>query len=289
MRGDVVQLMDDDLFEKMKLMLVMLGRSQHTVDIYLRYARHFAAFHGRSPRDLGEPEVAAWFQHLLVEKHSEVDLMRGHIAAVKFLYVRVLGRLDVVGWVPCPKKRKRLPTILSCEDVVALIEAAPSLRMRAFIEAGYGAGLRISEVRQLKPGDIDSQRGVLYLRETKGRKDRIAPLPERLLHTLRAYWCAYRPLGPWMFPGRPNSRPITRQAIYEDFRDTLFAAKMTRAVKFHSLRHAFATHLLEEGVDLRTIQEMLGHAWLSSTQVYTHVRADRMVAVGSPLDRLPGS
>lgn len=282
--------MDTDLFEKMKLMLAMLGRSQHTIDIYLRYAHHFAAFHqGRSPRDLGEPEVRAWFQHLLVEKHAEVELMRGHIAAVKFLYVRVLGRLDVVSWVPCPKKRKRLPTILAHEDISALIAAAPSLRMRAFIEAGYGAGLRVSEVRRLKPGDIDSKRGVLYLRETKGRKDRIAPLPERLLHTLRAYWCEYRPPGPWLFPGRPNTQPITRQAIYEDFRDTLLAAGMTRAIKFHALRHAFATHLLEEGVDLLTIQEMLGHAWLSSTQVYAHVRTDRMVAVGSPLDRLPGA
>lgn len=289
MRGDVVPVMDDDLFNKMRLMLEMLGRSQHTVDIYLRYARHFAAFHKRSPRDLGEAEVAAWFQHLLVEKHSEVDLMRGHIAAVKFLYARVLGRLDVVGWVPCPKKRKRLPTILDQADITALIEAAPSLRMRAFIEAGYGAGLRISEMCRLKAGDIDAKRGVLYLRETKGRKDRIAPLPERLLFTLRSYWSEYRPKGPWLFPGMSKLRPITRQAIYLDFHDTLIAAGMTRKVKFHSLRHAFATHLLEEGIDLLTIQEMLGHAWLSSTQVYAHVRADRMIAVGSPLDRLPGT
>lgn len=277
--------MEAELASKMRLQLELLGRSPCTVREYLRYATQFSEFHDRSPRKLGEKDMREWFRHLLVEKQAEPDLFRVHVAAVKFLYIHVLKRPNVVAWVPYPKKRKRLPTILSLEEVSALIAAAPSLRMRAFIEAGYGAGLRISEVRRLKPEDIDSKRGVLYLRRTKGRKDRIAPLPARLLSTLREYWLDVRPRGPWLFPGRLQA-PISLGAIYADFHRTKLAAGVTRGVVFHSLRHAFATHLLEEGVDLLTIQEMLGHAWLSSTECYAHVRTDRMLTVGSPLDRL---
>ena len=276
-----------DLAEKMKVKLQLKGRSKNTVDAYMRYARAFVRFHMRSPTEMGEQEVRSWLQHLLVEKHAEPDLMRGHIAAVRFLYIGVLERPEVVSWVPWPKKVKRLPSIMSIQEVAALIEAAPTLRMRAFIMAGYGAGLRVSEVRQLRVQDIDSKRGVLFIHQTKGRKDRMAVLPTRLLETLRAYWKLARPAEPWLFPGQSKTQPITRQAIYQQFDQTVTAAGITRRIKFHSLRHAFATHLLEEGIDILTIQEMLGHAWVASTMLYLRVRVDRMLAVGSPLDRLP--
>lgn len=276
-----------DLADKMKLKLELLGRSKHTVDSYMRYASGFVRFHMRSPVEMGEPEVRAWLRHLMVEKRAEPDLLRCHIAAVKFLYIQVLGRLEPVSWIPWPKKLRRLPSVLSLGEVSAIIEAAPNLRSRAFIEAGYGAGLRISEICTLRIEDVDTKRGILFLRAAKGRKDRIAPLPERLLFTLRAYYRATRPAGPWMFPGKPKHNAIQRQSVYEEFRAALAGAKLTRAVKFHSLRHAFATHLLEEGVDIATIQSMMGHAWVSSTHVYLHVRTDRIRAVGSPLDRLP--
>lgn len=276
-----------DLADKMKLKLQLLGRSKHTVDTYMRYASGFVRFHMRSPLEMGEPEVRAWLRHLMVEKKAEPDLLRCQIAAVKFLYIQVIGRLEPVSWIPWPKKIRRLPSVLSLGEVSSLIDAAPSLRTRAFIEASYGAGLRITEICNLRIEDVDSKRGVLFLRSTKGRKDRIAPLPERLLLTLREYYRAVRPAGPWMFPGKPKHNPIQRQSVYEGFRIALAVAKLTRAVKFHSLRHAFATHLLEEGVDIVTIQSMMGHAWVSSTQVYLHVRTDRILAVGSPLDRLP--
>lgn len=277
------------LADKMKLTLELLGRSKHTVDAYLRYARKFVEFHRRSPEDMGEPEVQAWMEHLIVEKQAKAELLRVHIAAVKFLYIHVVGRPQVVNWLPSPKKRRKLPSVLSLGEVNRLIEAAPNLRSRAFIEAAYGGGLRISEICTLRIEDIDSKRGVLHLRDCKGSKDRIAPLPARLLTTLREYYRATRPGGPWLFPGRPKDHPIRRQSVYEEFRIALAAAGLTRQVKFHSLRHAFATHLLEEGVDIVTIKEMMGHAWMTSTQHYLHVRTDRILAVGSPLDRLPAT
>lgn len=276
-----------DLADKMRLKLELLARSKHTINAYMRYAAGFVRFHMRSPREMGEPEVRAWLQHLMVVKHAEPDLLRCQIAAVKFLYIQVLGQPEVVSWIPWPRKLRKLPSVLSLEEVSTLIAAAPNLRSRAFIEAAYGGGLRISEICELQVADVDSKRGILHLRATKGRKDRIAPLPERLLLTLREYYRVTRPAGPWMFPGKPKDHPIRRQSVYEEFRIALAGAKLTRAVKFHSLRHAFATHLLEEGVDIATIQAMMGHAWVSSTHLYLHVRTDRILAVGSPLDRLP--
>ena len=276
-----------ELADKMKLQLELKGRSPHTVSAYLRYARRFAAFHKRSPRDMGEPEVRAWLSHLLDERKARPDLLRVHVAAIYFLYEDVLGRPEVVSWVPWPKNVRRLPQILSFEEVNALLEHAATPRMRVMIMAGYGAGLRITEACRLRVQDIDSKRGLLFLHATKGNKDRVAPLPQRLLVELRAWWRATRPEGPYLFPGRVASEPITRQAVNVQFVETVRASGITRKVVYHSLRHAFATHLLEEGIDLMTIQEMMGHANLSTSLRYMRVRVDRIRAVGSPLDRLP--
>jgi integrase/recombinase XerD len=276
-----------DLLDKMELQLALKGRSPATVSAYLRYARAFEAFHGCSPDEMGEPEVRAWLAHLMEEKKARPDLLRVHIAALRYLYGEVLGRPDVVAWVPWPRKVKRLPKILSHAEVNALLDAAVSPRMRVMIMAGYGAGLRITEACSLRIEDVDSKRGLLFLHKTKGNKDRVAPLPQRLLLELREWWRLMRPPGPWLFPGRDRSRHITRQAVNIQFIRTKQAAGVTREVVFHSLRHAFATHLLEEGVDLLTIQELLGHVNLTTSLRYMRVRVDRIKAVGSPLDRLP--
>ena len=278
-----------ELADKMKLQLELKGRSPHTVSAYLRYARKFAAFHGRSPREMGEPEVRQWLSHLMEERKSQPDLLRVHIAALNFLYGEVLGRPDVVAWVPWPRKAKRLPQILTQQEVSTLIDRAVTPRMRVMIMAGYGAGLRITEACRLRVQDVDSKRGLLFLHATKGNKDRVAPLPHKLLMALRAWWFGTRPEGPYLFPGRRPSRPVTRQAVNCQFMETVKASGITRRVTFHSLRHAFATHLLEEGIDLLTIQEMLGHMQLTTSLKYMHVRVDRILTVGSPLDRLPSS
>ena len=275
-----------ELADKMKLQLELKGRSPYTVSAYIRYARKFAAFHMRSPRELGEPEVRSWLSHLMEERKARPDLLRVHVAALNFLYCEVLGRPEVVSWVPWPKNVRRLPQILSFEEVNALIAHAVTPRMRVMILAGYGAGLRITESCRLRVQDIDSKRGLLFLHATKGNKDRVAPLPQRLLVELREWWKQTRPAGPWLFPGR-NGQPITRQAVNVQFVETVKASGITRKVVYHSLRHAFATHLLEEGVDLMTIQELMGHANLTTSIRYMRVRVDRIRAVGSPLDRLP--
>ncbi len=278
-----------ELADKMKLQLELKGRSPHTVSAYLRYARRFAAFHKRSPREMGEPEVRAWLSHLMEERKSRPDLLRVHVAAINFLYEEVLGRPEVVSWVPWPKNVKRLPQILSHDEVNALLQHAVTPRMRVMIMAGYGAGLRITEACRLRVEDVDSKRGLLFLHATKGNKDRVAPLPARLLGELRQWWRATRPAGPWLFPGKDPSQPITRQAVTVQFVETVKASGVTRKVVFHSLRHAFATHLLEEGIDLMTIQELLGHVNLTTSLRYMRIRVDRILAVGSPLDRLPST
>lgn len=276
-----------ELADKMKLQLELKGRSPHTVSAYLRYARRFAAFFMRSPRELGEPELRKWLSHLMEERKARPDLLRVHIAAVSFLYEEVLRRPEVVSWVPWPSNVKRLPRILTHQEVNALIEHAINPRMRAMVMGGYGAGLRITEACRLRVQDVDSRRGLLFLHATKGNKDRVAPLPRRLLVELREWYRRTRPAGSYLFPGRGQDQPITRQAVNVQFVETVKAAKITGKVTFHSLRHAFATHLLEEGVDLLTIQELLGHVNLTTSLRYMRVRVDRIKAVGSPLDRLP--
>ena len=196
------------------------------------------------------------------------------------------GRAEATASLAFPRKPKRLPHIITHVDVTALIDAAESLRTRCQIMAGYGAGLRISEVRNLQPGDIDSKRGAIVVRAGKGNKDRVAPLPERLLLTLRDYWRQTRPAGPWLFPGLDPAKPMSKHAITNAFNRTRYLAGLTPPCRFPSLRAAFATHLLEGGADILAIQGLLGHSNLSSSLSYLRVRANHLKAIGNPLDRL---
>ncbi len=276
-----------ELKDRMELALLLRGLSQNTVEIYLRNARFFAEFHMRSPREMGEPEVRAWLTHLVKEEKVNNDVLRTRVAGVKFLYKEVLQRPEVVDWIPWPKKTKRLPNVLARSEIQALFDAAVSPRMRVIIMAGYGAGLRMSEAIRLRFEDIEAERGVLRIRKTKGRKDRLAVLSDSLLEELRAFWRLTRPAGPYLFPGRAPGRHITKQAVHVQFKKTTARSTVRRRVRFHDLRHSFATHQLEDGVDLRTIQEMMGHNWFSSTLIYLHVDTAQMCRAGSPLDRLP--
>ena len=273
-----------EIVHRMELELKLRNRSDNTIDAYLRFVRALQRFHDRPLDELGEAEVRAFLEYMLTEHKLQPRSLTGYIAAFEFLYATVLRRPEVTATLAFPKKTKRLPRILSHSEVLALIDSAETLRTRAYIMLGYGSELRMSEVRHLQPQDIDSRRGVIVVRGGKGNKDRIAPLPERTLATLREYWRETRPQGPWLFPGVDPSKPMSKHAIGDRFNRARFLAGLSAPVRFHSLRHAFATHLLEAGVDILAIQALLGHSNLQTSLVYLRTRADHLLAVGNPLE-----
>jgi site-specific recombinase XerD len=278
-----------EIVHRMMMELKLRNRSDATIDAYRRFALALGRFHDRPLDELGEAEVRAFLEYLLTEHKLHPRSLVGHISAYKFLYGTILGRPEVTASLAFPKKTKSLPRILSHAEILALIDCAETVRTRAFIMLGYGSGLRMSEVRNLQPRDIDSKRGVIVVRAGKGSKDRIAPLPERTLATLREYWLEERPKGPWLFPGAAPEKPMSKHTIGDRFNRTRFLAGLSAPVRFHSLRHSFATHMLEAGVDILAIQALLGHARLQTSMVYLRTRADHLLAVGNPLDRLATS
>jgi len=272
------------LRDQMETYLKLKGRSPNTIDTYLRNARAFAAFHMKSPSKMGEPEVRAFLVHLTDERKLAARSVATYVAALKVLYRDVLRRPEVVDWIPWPKKPKTLPTILTPGEVAQLLAAAESVRTQAILMAGYGAGLRISEVLHLQPGDIDSKRGVLWVRRGKGAKDRVVLLPPRLLRQLREYWRRTRPVGPWLFPGKDPARPLSKSGANNQFRRAVAGSGITRTIRFHNLRASFATHLMEGGTDLLTIQALLGHTQLKTSALYLRVRTEHLKRVTEPVN-----
>jgi site-specific recombinase XerD len=256
-----------------------------TIDAYARRVAAFARHFGRSPDALGPEDVRAYLLHLVQEKHVSWSLYNQTVAALKFLYEVTLERPGVLHRIKCPKQPKTLPTVLSTEEVTRFFAAIRGLKHRAILMTAYAAGLRISEVVALRPDDIDSQRMVIRVRQAKGRKDRYVMLSPRLLGLLREYWKAARPTG-WLFPGEVPGRPISGKAVQSSCARAARTAGLGKHVTVHTLRHSFATHLLEAGTDIRTIQVLLGHRNLKTTAIYTHVAPTAGETTRSPLDRL---
>jgi integrase/recombinase XerD len=212
--------------------------------------------------------------------------VRVYVAALRFLYTVTLRRPEVVQYLRGPKVPRHVPTVLSGSEVAELLEAVHSVKYRAVLMTTYGAGLRISEVCRLRTEDIDSRRMLIHVREGKGGDSRYALLSPRLLAVLRAYWKETRPAGPYLFPGRRADRPITRETIRGALTRAATRCGLDKRVTPHLLRHSFATHLLESGTDIRTIQVLLGHRSIVSTQVYTQVSTRHLSQTRSPLDLL---
>ena len=269
--------------------------SDDTRKEYLRCAKDFVAFFDQPPQELHEEDVRRYLHHLVEVRKSSASNHKMHLAAIRFLYGVTLGRPDVTEHIPWPKVSSRLPEVLSFEEVHDLLEAASTPLYRNAFMVSYGAGLRVSETMRLAADDIDSKRGVIVVRNGKGDKDRLTMLSPRLLGSLRKYWSKGRPRSPqpWLFPGKTTDGHISRESLQAEVRKACGRAGMRKPVRYHSLRHAFATHLLESGVDIRVIQALLGHRSLSSTARYTRVRTDYIAQVKSPLEllheRLKGS
>ena len=274
-----------ELRERMAVDLRVRGLSDSTCDGYMRYARRFAAHFMRSPADMGAEEAKAFLLYLRDEAGLSPSTVRCYGAALKFLYSVTLGRPEVAATIPRTRSPRRRPVVLSGTEVEAIFAALHSPKYRALYMTMYGAGLRVSEACALRVGDIDSKRGLLYVHRGKGGGDRWALLGERLLSELRSYWRVARPAGPWMFPGRSGEH-INPRGVQRALREASRDAGIHKAVTPHTLRHSFATHLLESGTDVRTIQVLLGHCSVETTARYAHVRRDLIVSVRSPLDVL---
>jgi integrase/recombinase XerD len=259
--------------------------SPTTIRLYLHSVAEFAQHFHQPPDQLGPEQIRQYQLFLIKDKQASQSTCIQLVCALRFFYTHTLNRKIEIDRIPFPRRERKLPLILSREEVKALLEAPGKLRDRAVLAVLYGSGLRVAEAAQLKPGDIDTRRNVLWVRQGKGRKDRQTLLPAKLLELLRLYWRAERP-GEWMFPVRDRTRPIAPKTVYLACRDAAQTADIRKPVHPHSLRHAFATHLLEAGVNLRTIQLLLGHANLETTARYLHVADVAVRSTASPLDAL---
>lgn len=257
-----------------------------TQETYVRQVTYFARYFGKSPELLGPEEIRAYQVYLVEYKGASTSVHAQVVSSLRFLYGVTLRRPWSIEAIPYPKQPRTLPVVLSREEVARFLDAITNLKHRALLTCVYAAGLRVSEVARLKVCDIDSRRMVLRIEQAKGQRDRFVMLSPRLLAILREYWKAYRPEH-WLFPGRTSERPMTEASVRHACRKVARDAGVSKRVTLHTLRHSFATHLLEDGVDLRSIQMLLGHRSLSTTSRYTHVSAQRLHAVPSPLDTLP--
>jgi integrase/recombinase XerD len=245
--------------------------SEKTVKVYVRCVALFAKYFNRSPKELGQDEVRKYQRYLVEEKKASWTFFNQTVCALRFLYGQTLKVDWPVKQIPFPRQERRLPEVLSLSEVAKFLSCVSALLYRTILQTIYGAGLRLAEALHLKPGDIDSARMVIRVRQGKGKKDRYVTLSPTLLETLREYYKAYRPEGEWLFPNRTGEYPIHPTAVQRACRKAAQVAGINKRVTPHTLRHSFATGLLEAGVDLRTIQVLLGHGSLNTTAIYLHV------------------
>lgn len=258
--------------------------SPRTIEAYVsavaRFARHFR----RSPDQLGAEQVRDFQLHLL-ERKASWSAFNQIVCGLRFFYRVTLGRTEELPLIPYGKIPRKLPDVLSPEEVLRLLDAAAPGRERVRLQMIYACGLRLGELLNLQVGDIDSARMVVHIRQGKGAKDRFVPLSARLLAELRTYWRQYRPRT-WLFPGATPDRPLNHSSLQRRFPQLLAKAKLRKHVTPHTLRHSYATHLLEAGVDVVTVQRLLGHNDLQTTARYLHISTSRLQQTPSLLDLL---
>jgi site-specific recombinase XerD len=271
--------------------LAARGRSPRTQETYTLMLRLFGRYLGvaridKSLDSVGPEDVEAYQRYLVTERKVGFSSFNQSTCALRFFYRECLGRTDwIVARMPYQRKRRVLPEILSPEEIVAIFDSCHNLKHKTLLMTSYSGGLRLGETLGLLPSDIDSTRMMIRVEQGKGRKDRYVMLSKTLLDSLRKYWRAFRPVR-WLFEGRRPGDPLSPSTAEKVFTTAAGRAGIRKGVSFHSLRHAFATHLLETGTNIRVIQALLGHQSLTTTQVYTHVACSYVNATASPLDRL---
>jgi len=258
--------------------------SKSTITCYVRQVSEFAQHFNVSPERLGMEQIRE-YQVFLLKNRASIPKLIQTVCALRFLYRVTLGKDWMIKHIPFPKKPKKLPTVLSRGEVRDLIASVTNLKHRAIISTIYATGLRVSEALNLRIDAIDSKRMQILVRQGKGQKDRVVMLSPVLLGLLRTYWKRYRP-NLVLFPGRNPESPINREQIGLVVKDAAKRAGITKNVSPHTLRHSFATHLLEAGYDVRKIQILMGHRSLKTTTVYMHVAKECLREIQSPLDLL---
>lgn len=259
--------------------------SPRTIEAYVAGVARFAKHFGRSPDLLGPEDVRTFQLHLIGRKVSW-STFNQVVCALRFFYGTTLGRSDFLPLLAYGKKPRKLPCVLSAEEVARLLDAARPGRDRIMLQTAYACGLRLGELLHLQVGDIDSARMLVQVRQGKGRKDRLVPLAPQLLEELRTYWRCYRPQR-WLFPNKAEQGPLCDGTVQRWMKRLVIKARLHKPATMHTLRHSFATHLLEAGVDVLTVQKILGHSNLSTTTRYLHLRNDRLRLVPSLLALLP--
>ena len=256
-------------------------KTQHD---YVQRIKNFAAFLGRSP-DTADFEDVRRYQLHLAASGVGVPTLNQTVSTLRFFFKVTLRRHEIVDHTHVIHEVRKLPVVLSPEEVARLLDAAPGLKYKAALSVAYGAGLRATEVISLKVSDIDSKRMIIRVEQGKGGKDRNVMLSPHLLDLLRAWWKAARPQG-WLFPGRDPAQPMTTRQLNRACHAAAQMAEISKRVSLHTLRHSFATHLLEQNIDVRVIQVLLGHAKLDTTALYTRVATKTISEVISPLERI---
>jgi len=264
--------------------------SPDTIRGYIRAVQQFAEYFGRSPEQMGAEELRRYQIHLLHERKLALGTVENCISALRFLYKKTLKRRDLAfDDLPFPRQPRTLPTVLSQDEVTRLIEAAPNRMHRMLLMVLYATGMRRTEASLLKVSDIDSQRMVIHIQRGKGLRDRDVPLTPKLLEALRDYWRWKKPRV-YLFPSRMSApdveQPISDKTVWNVCRAAATRAGIHKKLHPHTLRHCFATHLLEAGADLRTIQLLMGHERLEDTIIYLHLSQRHLHAAINPLDQL---
>jgi site-specific recombinase XerD len=247
--------------------------------------KNFAQYFGRSPAKMGEEEIREYLYYLVTEKKVSTSSINGAYSALKFFYQTVLQGNWNIAKIPRTKVRKKLPIVLDGSEIKQLFAVTTNLKHRAILMTTYSAGLRVSETAHLKVSSIDSKRMQLRIDQGKGNKDRYTLLSPVALDLLRDYWRQYRPFS-WLFPGRLPDRPISTRAIQKTFEKAKRKAGIQKPATVHTLRHSFATHLLEAGTDIYRVQKLMGHTTPKTTTIYIHLRRQDLLKVVSPMDSL---
>ena len=278
-----------------KMMLEELQRRNYaanTIHAYLRSVEHFSRHFKRSPDQLTRDHLREYQAYLLNDQKLQPRTVKLRVSALRFFFVKTLKRRYLLEDMPYPKVPRRLPTILTVEEVTRLIDAARTLTDRTMLIVLYSTGMRNAEMRQLHVRDIDSRSMLIHIQRGKGGRDRYVPLSPTLLETLRVYWRWMKPKT-WLFPGTiagwRADKPITPKVVWDACQSAATRANIHKRVSAHLLRHSYATHLLEAGADLRTIQLLLGHVKLEHTVLYLHLSRRHLHAVANPLDAMPVS
>ncbi len=272
-----------DYIQSMKIAMELKGFANSTQRTYLGHLKRYAQFCGKHPASTGYDEVRSFLHHAITVKKLSSSYVNSAYGSLKFFFQSVLCREWNMLHIPKVKKRTSLPTILTPDQVFQILDATSYLKHKAILSTIYSAGLRVSEATHLKLSDIDSNNMRIFIRQAKGNKDRYSILSQKNLLLLRQYWKVFQPTS-WLFPGNSMDKPISTRTIQEVFKKSLQATGIEKSASLHTLRHCFATHLLNQGATLLQLKELLGHENIQTTSMYFHLTHAEVLGLKSPFD-----